>query len=146
MAANQQALMMAGTTAVRSAVVNNATYSRSGSSPTGLDFRADGAVWAKDDTSGGTYTSRYNWKTGTGATSDYELRVTLDGGSPDGFSSGTVGSWLGLGTTRSYTRGSSSWIERTVTALFEIRDASTLVVLASGTISLTCDYGTGTPP
>lgn len=146
MPARQQVLLMAGTSASKSAIVVADTYQRVGSTPVAIDFRNDGAVWVKDDASSGYYSNRYNWKTGTGTVSDYELRVTLDGASPDSFSSGTVGTWLSLGTTRTYTRTSASWIERTAIGLFEIRDASTLVVLASGSISLQCEYGTGTPP
>lgn len=143
MAALQQLFMMVSTAAVNSAQIVAATYTRSGASPCGIMFKSDGTVWVKDGT---TYTYRYNWKTGGGTGASYELRVTLDGGSPDSFSTGTMSTWQALSSDREYTRGSSNWVERTATGLFEIRDASTLVTLASNAISLVCDYGTGTPP
>lgn len=85
-------------------------------------------------------TSQSVWLTGAGPTSAYEVRATITGGSPGSFSTGEDGVWENLGTSQSWSRdrtggeGISS-----VTALFEIRDAFSLVVLASAEIELTAE-------
>lgn len=69
-----------------------------------------------------------------GSASDYEVRATLLSGT---LTSGTVGAWLSLGSSRSWSRVSNA----TVTIVIEIRDAVTLSVLATGTITITADSG-----
>jgi len=64
----------------------------------------------------------------TGSASDYQCQATLASGT---LSSGTVGSWLGLGTTRTWTRQSSGSLQ-TATITLDIRDAITSEVLVSG--------------
>lgn len=144
MAARNQAILMTQSTAASySAVVNTATYDSPGSSPTKVEFRSDGTVWAYQE---GSWSYQYTWLTGTGTGADYEIRETLDGGSPQSFTSGTEATWEALSTTRTWQRSSASWIERTAIGLFEIRDVSTHTVLDNGTITLTSTYGTGDPP
>jgi len=68
----------------------------------------------------------------TGSNSDYEARATLVSGSTP--STGTLDSWLGLGTDRTWTLTSTSSAQSVLT--IEIRDATTLEVLDSATITL----------
>lgn len=71
-----------------------------------------------------------------GTTSGYEIRVTPLSGT---FSTGSdsTATWLNLGTSRSWKVSKNSAGGKTCTATYEIRDASSLVVLNSATISLT---------
>lgn len=75
------------------------------------------------------------WQTGTGTGSSYEARLTVTSGS---FSSGTTGSWLVLSTNRTWTNTrSGSPGSATGTGTLEIRDAVTLSVLTSSTLTVT---------
>lgn len=71
-----------------------------------------------------------------GAASDYEARVTVNSGS---LTTGTTGSWLGLGTTRTWTLVNSSDTPGTTTAsvTVEIRTVSGSVVVASAPVDFT---------
>lgn len=66
----------------------------------------------------------------------YDARFTITSGT---LSTGTAGTWLNLGTTRSWTRSRSALGISAVTGTMEIRDAGTLVVLATATITLTAE-------
>jgi len=79
----------------------------------------------------GSYLS-YAWTSGTA--SDYDVLVTLTSGT---FSTGTTGSWLNLGTTRSWSVSRATNGSKTATATFQIRHAVSLTVLATATITLT---------
>lgn len=68
----------------------------------------------------------------TGSASGFEARVTVTSGA---LSSGTVGSWVNLGTSQTWSRSSTG---ETI-FLVEIRDAATLTVQDSATITLTVD-------
>lgn len=70
----------------------------------------------------------FNWKLSAEAASAFDIMVTVSAGA---FNSGTVGSWLNLGTQRAWslsrtTAGGAAVVSATV----QIRDASTLAVLA----------------
>jgi hypothetical protein len=86
-------------------------------------------------TSGGSGT----WMQG-GASSEYEARMTMVSGS---FSSGSgAGTWLNLGTTRSWTRNESrnGFFTSTATATLEVRmAASPFTVLDTCTVTLTAE-------
>lgn len=87
--------------------------------------------------SGGT-TQLDTWITPVGAAgSNYEVRATDNG--PDGVSSGTTGSWLSLGTTRSWTRTRTVVGSSSTNLTIEIRHAVSLVVLDTASIDLTAD-------
>lgn len=80
-----------------------------------------------------------------GANSAYESRATLVSGT---LSSGTTGTWQVLSTTRAWNVSASIGAgggnaNKTCTILVEIRDASTLLVLASDNITLTADANSG---
>ena len=108
-----------------------ATYSGTTSATT-LELRSDGTVYVTVD-SATTY--QYNWITSF-PTTNYDVRATIVSGT---FTSGTAGSWLNLGTTRSWSRNATIGNIQTVTADFEIRNATTLVVLATAQITLERD-------
>lgn len=122
-------------TSLQRIALTAANYVRAGSSPCTLTFDSGGALSSSNVA--GVLTYRYDWKL-SGAGSDYDIRTTSITG--DGFTSDpSAGSWINLGTTRTFTRGAGINQNFTVTATFEIRDAVTLVVLASASIYLECD-------
>lgn len=94
---------------------------------------SDGDAYRGD--TAGVFTSIFTWLTGLGAASDYEVRWTTVSGTLTG---GTDGAWESLGTTRNWTRNRTSDTPGTTTVVgtVEIRNASTLVVLASATITI----------
>ena len=75
-----------------------------------------------------------NWITPAMGMANYEVRATLLSGS---VSSGSTGSWLSLGTTRSWTRDRASNGSASCGLLIEIRRTSDLSVVASASITLT---------
>ncbi len=76
-----------------------------------------------------------NWVTPTSAAgSAYEARVTVNSGTTP---NGTVGSWLSLGTSRAWDLSTVSVTTVTCNLTVEIRNATSLVVVASGTVILT---------
>ena len=81
-----------------------------------------------------TYTTLETWLL-SGAASDYEVRVTLSLGT---LSSGTTGTWQNLGTSRSWTvvAGNSYPEIAEAEIVVEIRDATTLMILDTATITL----------
>ena len=77
------------------------------------------------------------WVIPTGlAGAGYEIRATLNSGS---FGTGTMGSWLGLGSNRTWANSQSGSGVTTGNATFEIRNAASLAVVASGSITLTAN-------
>lgn len=72
-----------------------------------------------------------------GSAADYDVRLTINSGT---LTSGTSGSWLNLGTTRTWTlqRSGAIGISTTNTTV-EIRSASTLTVLATATVIFTAE-------
>jgi hypothetical protein len=89
----------------------------------------------------GTYVSSGNVSSpsgtwlGSGAASDYECRATVTSGT---LTSGTAGSWLNLGTTRSWSRNDTTAgaTPTTVNLTLEIRRASDGVVVASSAVTI----------
>ena len=80
------------------------------------------------------------WKLTGAASSDYEARVTLTTGT---LTSGTTGSWLGLGTSREWTVERTSVGLKYCSFITEIRlTASPFTVLATVTIDLTAEVDT----
>lgn len=75
------------------------------------------------------------WVSPASGMSGFEARATVAAGS-GGTLTGTVGSWLSLGTSRiwSLSRASAGFADRTLT--IEIRDAASLSVVATATITL----------
>lgn len=87
----------------------------------GITLMASGLA----DLTGNGSTADFNWKlTGNGA--DYDAFFTVTSGSP----TGTTGSWLNLGTDRGWGLSRPGIGSNSATGTLQIRDASTLVVLA----------------
>jgi len=111
----------------------------------GVYFRSDGSI---DDIGGGaaTYNQKYtgSWHADEpGATgADYDIRcASLTSGTFTN-SAASVGTWVSLGTDRRWRNSISSKFSpdtKSTTAEFEIRDATTLVVLASFTVTVTAE-------
>lgn len=68
--------------------------------------------------------------------SNYEVRTTATGDTP----TGTLGTWLSLGTTRSWSLGLSSAGSKSCVLSVSIRDAATLNVLATASYDLSVEY------
>lgn len=94
------------------------------------------ASWATINSGSGTFGGEW---LPSGTASNYDVRVTVNSGSLDGSSSAT-GSWLNLGTTRSWAVARSSVGNQSANLTVEIRDAGTLSVLDSATITLSATY------
>lgn len=84
----------------------------------------------------GTTAYANEWFPG-GLAASYDCFATLNSGTLSG---GTTGSWLNLGTTRSWTcsatKGTTGTSTQSANLTVQIRDATSLTVLASATISL----------
>lgn len=90
--------------------------------------------------SNGTYTcigsitpGNGTWLKGTGTGADYEARITVIAGA---FSTGTVGSWISLGTNRLWTLDLAVIGSDAVVSVVEIRDAVSGIVLTSCNLDL----------
>ena len=80
----------------------------------------------------------------SGTNSDYDVRLTVIAGS---FSGDVTGSWLNLGTTRSWYKSISSGSGSTSgIGTLEIRKTSTGVVQVSSSITITAESYSGPPP
>lgn len=88
----------------------------------------------------------------SGTASDYEVRATqnLTTGVPPGAVSGTFGTWQSLGTDRSWfvevTNPGIGTLNAQLFMTIEIRDASTLTVLATAAITLWASSTDSNPP
>lgn len=81
---------------------------------------------------------RENWLiTGVGA--DYDIRATLQSGTNP--TTGTMGTWLNLGTSRTWQNTAIAGTNLSSVFLIEIRNATTLVVLDSATIDIEVQNG-----
>lgn len=90
--------------------------------------------------SAGTYTclgsikpADGTWLKGIGVGADYEARLTVVSGS---FTTGTVGSWLSLGTSRQWTFSQISVGTGSAAGTLEIRDPSSGFVFTSCNLTL----------
>ncbi len=89
--------------------------------------------WSSTSSGSGTLG---NWVTPTSlAGAAYEVRATVvSGTTPTG---SATGSWLSLGTSQSWALGTALVTTVTCQLTIEIRNATSLAVLASGTVNLT---------
>jgi len=83
-----------------------------------------------------TPVTRYWYYPPSGSSSDYDIRFTPSSGS---VTTGTTGSWLNLGTSRSWTVTRAGLGVDTVTGTLEIRNATTLAVLLTRTVTITAE-------
>lgn len=112
--------------------------------------RLDSGSYTTTDNSGGPATclltvaatggvtvaaSSYTWKL-LGNAADYDIHATVTGGT---LTSGTTGSWLNLATSRQWSVTRNSIGSKTCTLQLQIRDAVTLAVLATATVTLTAN-------
>lgn len=83
---------------------------------------------------GGGSVTQYTWQ-GGGAASDYDIMATVTSGSVTG---SPTGSWLNLASSQSWAVTRTSNIAGTTSAVIsvQIRNATTLAVLATGTLNL----------
>lgn len=97
----------------------------------GYRLNSSGIAEVLDDV---TYATLETWLL-SGAASDCEVRVTLSSGT---LSSGTTDTWQNLGTSRSWTVVAGNFYPEFVEAeiVVEIRDAMTLTILDTATITL----------
>lgn len=114
------------------AILTDATPYSSGSGIRTAAFRIanDGYVYHGDN---GTYTQQYAWKQ-SGAVADFDVYASVVYGSP----SGTTGTWVNLATTRDWevTDVAQDGSDETAELTIQIRNASTLAVLTTATITL----------
>jgi autotransporter-associated beta strand protein len=80
-----------------------------------------------------SYANVGTWRL-SGASSDYEARVTVNSGS---LTSGTTGSWLALSASREWYLARTTSGTSTATITVEIRRVSDSVVVASKSVTLT---------
>lgn len=92
---------------------------------------ASGAV--QETTIGGGTATLESWITPALGMSNYEVRATLNSGTLD---SGTTATWLNCGTTRSWSCQRLSIGSQSANLTIEIRNATTLLVKDSCTVTL----------
>lgn len=125
----------AGSVAISDKVASVATTS--GTCTAGYRLASTG-VASYTATSSGTYaTISGEWLTG-GAASDYEVRAqkTAGTGTPS-----NLNTWLGLGTTRTWSLSQSGEGETFVYLTIQIRDATTLTVLDTADVEIRAYVG-----
>lgn len=99
--------------------------------PGSVRFDADGWVYANPGI-GGSMVAQYQWLKG-GAAGDYQIRSTADVSFP--FSTDpSAGAWIGLGTSRTWSRTAGASQTRIAKGNFEIRDAVTNEVLTASVL------------
>lgn len=81
----------------------------------------------------GTYSFYETWCNPTSAAADFEVFATLTSGT---LSSGTTGSWLGLGTTRTWTRNRTTVGVSSAVLTMDVRRVGTTTVLDTWTVTL----------
>lgn len=117
---------------VPSAILLNANITSIGIGSREAVFRlnSDGTVYYGDN---GSYVPQYAWRQ-SGASADYEARVTINYGPV----SGTSGSWLALSTTRNWSVSdvTGGFEDENGQIFVEIRDVATSTVRASATVNL----------
>lgn len=99
-------------------------------------YRLNSSGAAQKDAGAGSYSSISGEWMLTGAAADYECRFHEISGT---VSTGTVDTWQALSSTRTWTVTASIGTEKTCTGTVSIRDAVTLDVLDTATITLTCE-------
>lgn len=103
------------------------------------EFRLNTSGDAETRLNLGSWSSPFSWLL-AGSASDFECRMTMNSGT--NFSGSALGTWLSLGTTRtwSHERSGTNGIT-TGTATLEIRRASTSTVLATATVTIAAERG-----
>lgn len=111
-----------------------------GASTAGFRIDSDGTLYATNSV--GTYVSQFVWNPDNSPAANFDFRVTITGGSPGTFSTADAASgvWINLASDRTWTRASGvAGTTQTVNFTTEIRNAATLVVLATSTGTLSAE-------
>lgn len=108
-------------------------------STAGVRYNATGVSEARTGTA---YASYETWLL-SGAASDYDIRVTLASGTSPNLVNAGMNVWLNLGTSREWSLqdtdgGAAGGVTCALTV--EIRNASTLAVLDTASVTLDSDY------
>ena len=122
------------------AITNDYIFYRSGgalSANAAYRLSTDGLVYAGRGATFISYISTETWNTVPATVGNYEARATSTSG--DAPTGGTLNSWLSLASIRTWTMQASPGNSRFGDILVEIRDAVSLVVLTSATITLEAD-------
>ena len=128
--------LRAGALPVVISITNQNIYSASSSSSpstAGYTLNADGLVYKIEEA---TSAQVEQWVAPAARAIDYEAKVTMISGA---LTSGTVGSWLPLSTTRTWTRVAARFAYQTCTFTVEIRRAGVGTILDSATVILAAD-------
>jgi hypothetical protein len=118
------------------ATVQTATYSASAFSPNDATitviFNSNGLTQISQNNGGSI--NQYTWQ-GNGTASQYDIRATVTSGTVSGSATAT---WLNLASSVQWSCIRTENLTGTTTAVLtvEIRDASTLALVASGTVTL----------
>lgn len=101
-----------------------------GTATAAYEARSDGTVYRTNGNN--TLVFLENWLA-FGVTSNYEIKATvLSGDAP----TGTLGSWLALSSNRAWTLSQSAVGDTTCTLLIEIRNALSLAVVDTATVTI----------
>lgn len=99
-------------------------------------YRITSAGIEQDTGASGTYSGTHEVVDPVSNLANYEVRMTVNSGS---FDSGTVGSWLSLGTTRTWSISQTDIGSKSANGTIEIRRIGTTTVLDSDTVALTAE-------
>lgn len=96
----------------------------------------DSYVYTGDGNTTLTYTQFEQWDSIPATVGNYEIYASLSSGSTP---TGTLNTWLNLGTTRSWTLSASTGNYATCQLAIQIRDTATSTVRATTTLTLEAD-------
>lgn len=99
-------------------------------------YRLNSSGAAQKDAGVGSYSDISGEWMLSGAAADYESRFTETSGT---VSTGSVGTWQALSSSRTWTVVTGVGTTKTCTGTISIRDAATLDVLDTASITLTCE-------
>jgi hypothetical protein len=130
-------------TGIRVAITNQSPFSTgvTGTRNAGYKLTVAGAVQtSQGTTTTPAYTTRETWLV-SGTASQYDVRMTKNSGNAT--PTGTLNTWLNLGTERTWEvqDAAADAVEQNATCTVEIRDATTLAVLDTASILFTADRG-----
>lgn len=111
--------------------ISNQSISSIGGS--GAGYRLNTSGDAQQDQGSGVYSNISGEWLVSGAASDYEVRATETSGT---VSTGTIGVWQALSSTRTWTVAASIGLEKTCVLSVSIRDAATSTVQDTASITL----------
>lgn len=117
-------------TRITSSDANPSSSRVAGTATATYEIRSDGTVYTTNGAN--TLVFLENWLA-FGSTSNYEIKATALSGTP---TTGTLDSWVSLGTTRTWTLSQSIPGDATCILSIEIRNAVSLSVVDTATVTL----------